>query len=59
MGSMWASLGFASSQVVRPLRFECSMLQAPYEDNGGVLRYRDVNCEDPCDYATLWERDVL
>ena len=35
------------------------MLQAPYEDSDGALRYRDVNCTDPCDFGTLWERQWL
>ena len=55
----WEFARYARGQVKRSLRFECSMLQAPYEDTDGVLRYRDVTCTDPCDFGTLWERQWL
>ena len=38
---------------VRRLRFECCMLQTAWEDEEGMLRWRDVSCTDPDDFQAL------
>ena len=47
------SLG-AGKAHVRRLRFECCMLQTAWEDTEGLVRWRDMRCEeDPDDFQTL------
>ncbi len=39
------------------LHFECSMLQTAVEGEDGVVRWRDVRCEDEDDFQALWSDD--
>ena len=50
---------FAELRFGRKLRFECSMLQTPYDDEEGKLSYRDVTCDEDRDFASLWTREWL
>ena len=44
----------AGKAHVRRLRFECCMLQTAWEDSEGLVRWRDMRCEeDPDDFDTL------
>ena len=39
--------------------FECSMLQTAYETAEGVVKWRDMRCDDEDDYKALWSRKWL
>ena len=46
--------------AVRPpgVRFECSMLQTRASNASGSMRWKDVSCDDPDDFASLWRREA-
>ena len=39
------------------LHFECSMLQTAVEGEDGVVRWRDVTCDDVDDFEALWSTE--
>jgi hypothetical protein len=49
-------LEFFRGRVGRRVRFECCMLQTAVEDADGVVKWRDLTCEDDDDFDALWSR---